>query len=131
MSAATAATPNFADRLAKVCVGLRPELEVSRHVFRRSPAYLLRDPITFQTHHLNETDYCIVAALTPERSLKKVFEQLVEGRGVVVAWTTRSGRERSRTDAGTVRWTGSSGSGWCSRHTAAAVVWLSTPRPSA
>jgi len=80
MSAATAATPNLAERLAKVCVGLRPELEVSRHVFRRSPAYILRDPITFQTHHLNETDYRIVSALTPERSLKKVFEQLVEGR---------------------------------------------------
>jgi putative peptide zinc metalloprotease protein len=80
MSAATAPPPNFAERLAKVRVGLRPELEFSRHTFRGRPGYVLRDPITFQTHHLNETDYAIVAALSPDRSLHKVFERLVDGK---------------------------------------------------
>lgn len=85
MSAATSPPPNFAERLAKVCVGLRPELELSRHTFRGRPGYVLRDPITFQTHHLNETDYRIVAALTPERTLRKVFDRLVEGQVLAAA----------------------------------------------
>lgn len=79
MSAPAAAPVNFAERLARVCVRLRPELEVSRHVFRGQPAYLLRDPITFQTHHLNETDYRIVCELTSDRVLSVVFERLVAG----------------------------------------------------
>lgn len=78
MSAASA-PPQFAERLAKVCVGLRPELEVTRHVFQRRPGYLLRDPITFQTHHLGESDYRIVSSLRPDRTLRKVFESLVAG----------------------------------------------------
>ncbi|MDZ4779289.1 MAG: hypothetical protein SGJ19_03450 [Planctomycetia bacterium] len=79
MSQAPGAPVNFAERLGKVCVRLRPELEVSRHVFRGQSAYLLRDPITFQTHHLNDTDYRIVCELTADRLLSNVFERLVAG----------------------------------------------------
>ncbi len=79
MSAAPPPPVKLAERLAKVCVAMRPELEVSRHVFRGQPGYLLRDPITFQTHHLNETDYRIVSELTPDRMLRDVLERLVTG----------------------------------------------------
>lgn len=89
VSAAPAPPVNLAERLAKVCVAMRPELEVSRHVFRGQPGYLLRDPITFQTHHLNETDYQIVSELTPDRMLRNVFERLQAG-GVLAAESEES-----------------------------------------
>ncbi len=79
MSTTQAAPPKLGDRLAKVCVSLRPELEVSRHVFRGHVAYLLRDPITFQTHQLGETDYRVISALTPDRTLRAINESLTEG----------------------------------------------------
>ncbi|MEA1950176.1 MAG: HlyD family efflux transporter periplasmic adaptor subunit, partial [Planctomycetota bacterium] len=60
-----------------VQAGLRPDLEVSRHMFRRKPSYVVRNPITFQSHHFSMADYQILIALDSEQSLGSVFDELV------------------------------------------------------
>ncbi len=68
--------PSLAERLRTVQAGLRSDLEVSRHTFRRKPSYIVRNPITFQSHHFTTTDYQILMALDSERSLGEVFDEL-------------------------------------------------------
>ncbi len=65
------------ERLRGVRVGLREDLEVSRHRFRGAPCYVLRDPLTFQSHRLEPADYQIVVALDAARALGDVFADLV------------------------------------------------------
>ena len=69
--------PKPADTLRGVCVGLREDLEVSRHVFRGSPAYIIRDPITFQSQRLDTDDYAILSRIKAETSLGATFDELV------------------------------------------------------
>lgn len=61
-------TPSSMDsllsRLRPAHVGIRPELEVSRHVFREVPAYVLRDPVSFKSHKLSTRDYQIYVSLS-------------------------------------------------------------------
>ncbi len=70
-------TPDFAARLGGSKVGLRPELDVSRHVFRGQVSYVVRDPITFESHRFSGADYQIVTALHAEHSLAEVFARMV------------------------------------------------------
>lgn len=72
------AAPSFADRLAHVRVELRPDLDISRHVFRRKAAYVLRDPLTFQSTRFSASDYRVLVALTTSETLGQTFERLVE-----------------------------------------------------
>lgn len=65
-------------RLRTVQVGRRGELEISRHIFRGQPSYVVQDPVTFASHHLTAEDYQIFVALDSERPLHRIFEQLVE-----------------------------------------------------
>ena len=55
--------PSLASRLAEVRVELRPELEVSRHLFRGAPSYVIHDPITFQSMRFSVEDYAILTRL--------------------------------------------------------------------
>ena len=64
-------------RLASVRVGLRSELEVSRHLFRGAASYLVRDPVTFATHELSADDYQVFVALEDGHPLQSIFENLV------------------------------------------------------
>ncbi|MEE9296907.1 MAG: biotin/lipoyl-binding protein [Phycisphaerae bacterium] len=59
-------------------MGVRQDLEVSRHVFRGTPAYVVTDPMTFQSHRLEVTEYAIFEAITPSRALSDIFEDLVK-----------------------------------------------------
>lgn len=68
--------PSLAERLRTVQAGLRADLEVSRHTFRRKPSYIVRNPITFQSHHFSTADYQVLMALDSERSLGDVFDEL-------------------------------------------------------
>lgn len=68
----------LAERLATVQVGVRAELEISRQVFNGIPAYVVRDPITFQTFRLSVDDYQVFVRIAPEEQLGKIFEQLCE-----------------------------------------------------
>ncbi len=77
-NAAQQAAPSLADRLRSVRVAARKDIDVSRHVFRNEPAYVLRDPITFQSHRLTPADYRVFCALDGSRALGEVFADLVE-----------------------------------------------------
>ncbi|UCD28253.1 MAG: hypothetical protein JSV03_14370 [Planctomycetota bacterium] len=84
--AVTTPTPEseIADRLRKVHVGIRHDLEVTRHVFRGKPAYIICDPMTLQNHQLEPSDYAILVAINREQSLGDIFADLVE-RGVTTS----------------------------------------------
>ncbi len=69
--------PSLAERLAGVVVDLRGELDISRHVFRDGPAYVVRDPVTFATHRFDPDDYAILIALSHDETLGETFEHLV------------------------------------------------------
>ncbi|MFQ5494814.1 MAG: efflux RND transporter periplasmic adaptor subunit [Phycisphaerae bacterium] len=71
------AKPSYAQRLRSVCVGTRKDLDVTRHVFRGEPAYVLRDPINLQSHRLDPADYAMFVAIDQDRQLGEVFDQLV------------------------------------------------------
>jgi len=74
----SAETSSLADRLRDVMVSLRGELAISRHVFRAGPSYVVRDPVTFQTHRFDPEDYRVLTALHRQRTLGQTFEDLVD-----------------------------------------------------
>lgn len=76
-SVGTGAPPSLAARLAQARVRLRPDLEVTRHLFRGEPQYVLSDPITFQNHRVSPQDYEILVRLDPGRTLGELFDELV------------------------------------------------------
>ena len=69
--------------LGPLQVGLRKDLHVTRQETRGGPRYLIHDPITFQNHAFSPSDYRILMALTPQRSLAETFRLLVERRHLV------------------------------------------------
>ncbi|MFH1747184.1 MAG: efflux RND transporter periplasmic adaptor subunit [Planctomycetota bacterium] len=71
------AQPSYADRLRSVCVGTRGDLDVTRHVFRGEPAYVVRDPMTLQSHLLDPADYAIFVAINQDHQLGEIFDELV------------------------------------------------------
>lgn len=73
-----AGTPGLSERLGRVCVGVRRDLEISRHVFRGQPCYIVRDPVTFQSHRLEPDDYHVMMSIDPARPLGEIFGELVE-----------------------------------------------------
>jgi len=75
-------SPALGPRLGPVHVGLRDDLEVSRHLFRGEPSYIVRDPMTFQNRRLEPADYEVLVSLEPSRPLSAVFQGLVERRRV-------------------------------------------------
>lgn len=77
MSATAPPAPNLAERLRNVRVGIRGDLEVSRHLFRNEPAYIIRDPISFQSHRFAVSDYAILVRISTDITLGELFESLV------------------------------------------------------
>ncbi len=69
--------PSLTDNLRTVRVGLRKDLEVSRHIFRHEPTYIVRDRITFQSQKFSPTDYRVLVSIDPSRTLGGIFEALV------------------------------------------------------
>ncbi|MFQ5462825.1 MAG: HlyD family efflux transporter periplasmic adaptor subunit [Phycisphaerae bacterium] len=72
------AMPTLADKLRDVQLGLREDLEVTRHLFRGKPCYIIRDPITFLTQRLEPADYDVFVRIEASRSLGSIFSGLVE-----------------------------------------------------
>lgn len=71
------AQPGVADRLREVVVAIRSDLDISRHMFRAGPAYIVRDPITFSSHRFDPEDYLVLNAIRGNNTLGEVFSQLV------------------------------------------------------
>jgi putative peptide zinc metalloprotease protein len=76
--------PDLASRFRQVRVGVRQDLEVTRQLFRGQPAYIVRDPVTFQSHRLEPADYQVFVSIDPARSLGEIFDDLV-AQGLVGA----------------------------------------------
>ncbi len=72
-----AGQPSLSERLKGVVVSMRGELDISRHVFRSGPAYVVRDPVTFATHRFDPEDYRILNAIDRERTLGETFDVLI------------------------------------------------------
>lgn len=72
--------PKLSERLAKVRVDVREDLEVSRHVFRGEAFYILRDPITFNSHRFSVADYNLLCRINADVSLAEVFEAAVKDK---------------------------------------------------
>ncbi len=72
----------IAAKLRGVRVGTREDLEVSRHVFRGDVSYILRDPITFQSHRFDPHDYAIFCAIASDATLGDLFDRLT-GQGTL------------------------------------------------
>ncbi len=76
MSTTATTPPDLAERLRPLRVGVRRDLEVSRHVFRGEPAYVVRDPITFQSHRVSPHDYTVLASIDASQTLGETFDGL-------------------------------------------------------
>jgi hypothetical protein len=61
--------------MRKVVVMPRRELSVSRHVMRDEVVYVVRDPISFETHAFGGSDYALLTALNGDRTLREAFPQ--------------------------------------------------------
>ena len=72
------APARLAERLSGVRVALREDLEVTRHVFRGEPTYIIRDPMTFQSHRLDPADYSVFVSIQPQQSLGQLCTALIE-----------------------------------------------------
>ncbi|GEM_PF-273751 len=70
------APPSLAAKLRNIRVGLRQDLEVSRHMFRGAPCYIVRDPITFQSQRFEPPEYEILVRIQSDRSLGTIFDEL-------------------------------------------------------
>ncbi|MFT6040659.1 MAG: putative peptide zinc metalloprotease protein [Gammaproteobacteria bacterium] len=84
-----AETPPLAARLASSIVDTRRDLEVTRHIFRDEVAYVIADPMTFQTHRLGAQEYRLFMAITSEASLGEHCEALIR-RGHLLEHNTES-----------------------------------------
>ncbi len=63
-------------KLRDVMAGVRHDLQFSRHVIRGEVAYIIRDPVSFDTHAFSAADYRVMVALNGERTLGEAFEEL-------------------------------------------------------
>ncbi len=72
------ATP-LADKLRHAAVGVRGDLDFTRHVMRGKVAYIVRDPVSFETHAFSAADYRLLTALNGERTLGEAFASLCAG----------------------------------------------------
>lgn len=69
---------SLAERLGESRIGARHDLVASRHLVRGEAVYILRDPLTLQTHELSLGDYQVFRSLRSERTLAEIFEELVD-----------------------------------------------------
>ncbi|MFT5523072.1 MAG: putative peptide zinc metalloprotease protein [Pirellulaceae bacterium] len=66
------------EQLRECHAAARTDLEASRHVFNGKPCYILRDPVTFESHRLSVADYRIIARLRHDQLLGETFQELVK-----------------------------------------------------
>lgn len=77
-SPATESADRLSDRLRNVTVRLRNDLQITRHRFRGASHYVVRDPLTFQSHRFDASDYEILLKIRGDRTLGDCFTALCE-----------------------------------------------------
>ena len=76
MAVDSTAPKTLAAQLGNSHVGVRNDLEISRHVFFGETSYVIRDPVSFEGHNFSPADYEIFTHLRDELSLNEVFQEL-------------------------------------------------------
>jgi len=72
----------LSSRLGGARVGLRRDLDVSRHMVGGEPSYVFHDPVAFRSHAFTTDEYQVMTAIRADRNLSDVFAGLVK-RGVL------------------------------------------------
>lgn len=68
-------SPNaVADSLRGATVSVRQDLQVSRHVFRGEPAYVICDPVSFASHRITPAEYAALIQIEARETLGDAFE---------------------------------------------------------
>ena len=65
-------TDKFASQ-RELRTGLRSDLQITRQLTKGEPAYIIYDPVSFQSHRLSLTDYRVAACLDETRTLDQAF----------------------------------------------------------
>lgn len=65
------------ERLKGLKAVLRSDLQISRQLSERRPIYVIHDPISFQTHRLDENQYSVAVFATQNSTLGETFADLV------------------------------------------------------
>lgn len=76
--AAPGSSASPAERLRGVVVHLRADLDVNRQLAHGKPIYVVRDPVSFQSHALDPDEYEIFVGLDLGKPLGETFDALVE-----------------------------------------------------
>ena len=66
----------IAQKLGGARVGLRRDLDVSRHMVAGEPSYVFHDPVAFRSHAFTADEYKVMTAIRADRNLSDVFEGL-------------------------------------------------------
>lgn len=78
---------DLGSRLGDVRASVRPNLDISRHLFSGKPTYVVRDPVTAQTHRFSAQDYQLFIAVDQTRTLKESVEQLIAQKRITIEQT--------------------------------------------
>lgn len=87
MAETPSAPSDLAAKLGDVRASVRPNLEISRHVFSGKPTYVVRDPVTAQTHRFSAQDYQLFISVDQSRTLKESVEQLIKQHRITTEQT--------------------------------------------
>lgn len=66
--------------LGPLRVGLRSDLHVTRQQTRGGVRYVVHDPVSFQNHAFQPSDYRVLTAIVRHRTLRETFDNLVAQR---------------------------------------------------
>jgi putative peptide zinc metalloprotease protein len=75
----------IAQKLGGARVGLRRDLDVSRHMVAGEPSYVFHDPVAFRSHAFTADEYKVMTAIRADRNLSDVFEGLVAREALTAA----------------------------------------------
>ena len=87
MSESQTAPSEYDGKLGDVRASVRPNLEISRHIFSGKPTYVVRDPVTAQTHRFSAQDYQLFIAVDQTRTLRETIAQLIKKNLITVEQT--------------------------------------------
>lgn len=87
MSEPQAAPSEYDGKLGDVRASVRPNLEISRHIFSGKPTYVVRDPVTAQTHRFSAQDYQLFIAVDQTRTLRETIAQLIKKKLITAEQT--------------------------------------------
>jgi putative peptide zinc metalloprotease protein len=69
---------DYAGKLGDVRASVRPNLQVSRHIFSGEPTYVVRDPVTAVSHRFSAEDYRLLVSVNQSTTLKESLQALID-----------------------------------------------------